>query len=352
MRVAIVGAGALGSVYGARLARFAGCEVSVVARAPAPASEVRLERVEDGEVLRWQVPARVTAAPRRRRRRARLRALRAARARCPRASRRRSAPVVVMTPMMPQDHAMLAAALPGRLRTGMPSVVSYQNDAKRHPLLAPARGDDVRRAVALGAVRRGGRAREAPRRAPRSARSSRRTSSSATSRRPSRSSRSRWRSTLAGSIDVVLEHDRAPRPRPRTRPTRGASSDAPSARPRRGRRRCFGSSGPSRSRSASASPGRARRRPSPTSSSTSGGSSTRRTSRWPRRSWTSPSRRTPPTWRSTSCWNHCEGLADDSPRPFIVRGRRRAGHRGKLPHGFRRQAVFSLRMRYGGARLT
>ncbi|MGD0528256.1 MAG: 2-dehydropantoate 2-reductase N-terminal domain-containing protein, partial [Polyangiaceae bacterium] len=63
MRVAIVGAGALGSVYGARLRRFAACDVSVVARAPAPPSVMRLERVEDGEVLRWEVPARVTTAP-------------------------------------------------------------------------------------------------------------------------------------------------------------------------------------------------------------------------------------------------------------------------------------------------
>jgi 2-dehydropantoate 2-reductase len=35
----------------------------------------------------------------------------------------------MMTPMMPQDHAELTAALPGRLVTGMPSVVSYRNDA-------------------------------------------------------------------------------------------------------------------------------------------------------------------------------------------------------------------------------
>src|ERR1700735_3235260 len=63
MRVAIVGAGALGSVYGARLEKYAGCEVSVVARAPALPNLVPLERVEDGEVLRWEVPARVTSAP-------------------------------------------------------------------------------------------------------------------------------------------------------------------------------------------------------------------------------------------------------------------------------------------------
>ena len=128
MRVAIVGAGALGSVYGARLRRFAGCEVSVVARAPAPPSVVRLERVEDGEVLRWEVPARVTTAPSDADvilafvRYEQLGSL-------PERVRGSSAPVVVMTPMMLADHAALSAALPDRVLTGMPSVVSYVNDA-------------------------------------------------------------------------------------------------------------------------------------------------------------------------------------------------------------------------------
>jgi hypothetical protein len=128
MRVAIVGAGALGSVYGARLRRFAGCEVSVVARAPAPPSVVRLERVEDGEVLSWEVPARVTTAPADADvilafvRYEQLETL-------PDRVAGSSAPVVVMTPMMLADHARLSAALPGRVVTGMPSVVSYLNDA-------------------------------------------------------------------------------------------------------------------------------------------------------------------------------------------------------------------------------
>jgi ketopantoate reductase len=128
MRVAIVGAGALGSVYGARLRKFAACDVSVVARAPALPGIVRLERVEDGEVLRWEAPARVTTAP----------------ADCdvilafvryeqlaslPARVVSSRAPVVVMTPMMLADHDQLAAALPGRVVTGMPSVVSYRNDA-------------------------------------------------------------------------------------------------------------------------------------------------------------------------------------------------------------------------------
>jgi ketopantoate reductase len=128
MRVAIVGAGALGSVYGARLGKFAGCEVSVVARAPAPPSVVRLERVENGEVLRWEVPARVATAPADADvilafvRYEQLGSL-------PERVATGSAPVVVMTPMLPVDHASLSAALPGRIVTGMPSVVSYLNDA-------------------------------------------------------------------------------------------------------------------------------------------------------------------------------------------------------------------------------
>jgi 2-dehydropantoate 2-reductase len=128
VHVCIVGAGALGSVYGARLAHFAGCEVSVVARSAARAQRERLERVEDGEVLEWDVPARVTEAPR-------LADVVLAFVRYEQLSTLPArvggtqAPVVMMTPMMPQDHAELAAALPGRLVTGMPSVVSYRNDA-------------------------------------------------------------------------------------------------------------------------------------------------------------------------------------------------------------------------------
>jgi len=128
VRVCIVGAGALGSVYGARLARFASCEVSVVARSTGPAAHERLERVDDGEVLGWDVPPRVTEAPR-------LADVVLAFVRYEQLSTLPArvggsqAPVVVMTPMMPQDHAELAAALPGRLVTGMPSVVSYRNDA-------------------------------------------------------------------------------------------------------------------------------------------------------------------------------------------------------------------------------
>jgi 2-dehydropantoate 2-reductase len=79
-------------------------------------------------VLEWDVPPRVTEAPR-------LADVVLAFVRYEQLSTLPArvggsqAPVVMMTPMMPQDHAELAAALPGRLVTGMPSVVSYRNDA-------------------------------------------------------------------------------------------------------------------------------------------------------------------------------------------------------------------------------
>jgi hypothetical protein len=115
-------------VYGARLARFAGCEVSVVARAPAPPSHERLEKVDDGDVLRWDVPARVTSPP------ADADVILAfvryeQLATLPAQIGAGSAPVVVLTPMMPRDHSELSVALPGRLVAAMPSVVSYRNAA-------------------------------------------------------------------------------------------------------------------------------------------------------------------------------------------------------------------------------
>jgi hypothetical protein len=79
-------------------------------------------------VLRWEVPARVTTAPADADvmlafvRYEQLDTL-------PERVAASSAPVVVMTPMLLADHARLSAALPGRVVTGMPSVVSYLNDA-------------------------------------------------------------------------------------------------------------------------------------------------------------------------------------------------------------------------------
>jgi hypothetical protein len=129
MHVVIVGAGALGTVYGARLARFGGCQVSVVARTSGPPRVARLERVDDGDVLHWEMPARVERAPARADvvmacvRYEQLDAL-------PARLEGSRAPVVVMTPMMLGDHARLSSALGGRVRAGMPSVISYENDAR------------------------------------------------------------------------------------------------------------------------------------------------------------------------------------------------------------------------------
>jgi Ketopantoate reductase PanE/ApbA len=127
MRVAIVGAGALGSVYAARLALGGGCDVDVVARSARPLSRVRLERVSDGEVLEWapretldRVPpgAEVTIV-------------------CVRyedldsvveTSANSAATVVILTPMMPREHAKLALSMPGRVIPAMPSVVAYRNE--------------------------------------------------------------------------------------------------------------------------------------------------------------------------------------------------------------------------------
>jgi ketopantoate reductase len=128
LRVTVVGAGALGSVYGARLARFGGCEVAVVGRTAAPPATRRLERVEDGEVIEWDLPARTTTAARDtdviivfvRSEQLGDPVIRAAVG---------TAPVVVMTPLMPADHDRLATSLPRRVVPAMPSVVAYENEA-------------------------------------------------------------------------------------------------------------------------------------------------------------------------------------------------------------------------------
>ena len=130
MRVAIVGAGALGSVYGAHLGR-AGCDVEVLSRGPSQPVSVLLERVDakTGGSATWSYRSRAgdQASPE-----AdvvlvcvRYEQLDAALATLTRGH----APVVVMTPMMPQDYARLSAALPGRVVAAMPSVVAYRNEA-------------------------------------------------------------------------------------------------------------------------------------------------------------------------------------------------------------------------------
>jgi ketopantoate reductase len=125
MRVAIVGVGALGSVYGARLARL-GCEVDAVGRSAGPPVSIRLERIDDGEVIDWtgvtcldRVPPEADLALVA----VRYEALDEAMTRVARSL----APVVVMTPLLPDDYARLSQAVPGRLHAAMPSVVAYKN---------------------------------------------------------------------------------------------------------------------------------------------------------------------------------------------------------------------------------
>jgi len=125
MRVVLVGAGALGSVYGARLAS-AGCAVEVVGRRAGAAAPRRLERVGEGAGFEWEtgrvhdaVPgdpdAVLVAVP--------YPELAAASARIGRGA----APVVVLSPMFARDQARLEARLPGRVVAAMPSAVAYSN---------------------------------------------------------------------------------------------------------------------------------------------------------------------------------------------------------------------------------
>ncbi len=128
MRVAIVGAGALGSVYGARLATAGDCDVSLVGRSARPGGRVRLELVQRDDVIVWDVPEVHGAVPGDADvilacvRYEQLEALPARVAGC-------RAPVAVLTPMMPRDHRALSSALGERLRVAMPGVVAYRNEA-------------------------------------------------------------------------------------------------------------------------------------------------------------------------------------------------------------------------------
>ena len=128
MHLAIVGAGALGCVYGARLTKK-GAGVTLVVR-PARVGEtkkLRFERVDVDEHLEW-APERAAAIPgnadvvmvcvRNEQLDDALLALLAA---AP------EVPVVVMTPMLPQDFARMQKALGERVLSGMPGVVAYEN---------------------------------------------------------------------------------------------------------------------------------------------------------------------------------------------------------------------------------
>jgi ketopantoate reductase len=125
MRVAIVGAGALGTVYAAHLACRAACEVDLVAR-PAPRTVLRVIRVGDGDTIEWPSNERLDHVPRT------ADVIMA----CVRYEQLdtivdrvagSAAPVVVMTPMMPQDHARLSTAMPRRIVAAMPGVLAYES---------------------------------------------------------------------------------------------------------------------------------------------------------------------------------------------------------------------------------
>jgi ketopantoate reductase len=127
MRVALVGAGALGLTYAARLATLGNCDFGIVTSKAAPAALVRIERVDDGETIEWMRPAGMQAVPRD----ADLVMLCVRYEQLDAAAKsvgRGSAPVVVMTPIFPKDYSRLSAAIPARIVTSMPGVVAYRNE--------------------------------------------------------------------------------------------------------------------------------------------------------------------------------------------------------------------------------
>ena len=131
MRVAVIGAGALGSVYGGRLALLGGCDVTIVSKAATDSSvATRLERADGSSeaALDWIRPADRTGS---------VPSDADVVLVCVRYEQLDSviatagdgrAPLVFLTPMLPQDHARLSSALPGRVVGAMPSVIAYRRD--------------------------------------------------------------------------------------------------------------------------------------------------------------------------------------------------------------------------------
>ncbi len=126
MRVAIVGAGALGWAIGARLATFADCTVVLVGRVAAAPRRIRVERAEVAHGFEWtsSVDARapevdlVLSCVRYEHLDAMADSVAAL-----------AAPVVALTPLLPRDDARLSARLGGRWLPAMPSVVAYWSEA-------------------------------------------------------------------------------------------------------------------------------------------------------------------------------------------------------------------------------
>jgi 2-dehydropantoate 2-reductase len=145
MHLAVVGAGALGRVYGARLALLSPVSVSFVVRPErvSSSSPILLERVDErDDVLRLDGPVLVSEIPKD----ADLVVV------CVRAEqlderlvdlieRGPDVPAVMMTPMMPGDYERLRTHLGTRVVAAMPGVVAYvrEDDVVRYwiPKVAP-----------------------------------------------------------------------------------------------------------------------------------------------------------------------------------------------------------------------
>lgn len=140
MHVAVYGAGALGCVYGVRLAARTSTTVSFVVRAHRVAERTPLviERVGEEKAETIDEPRRVAAIPddadvvllavgted--------LEAIRPVLEASP-------APIVVLTPMMPREWRAMKDAFGDRVHAAMPNVVSYVNEERRiRYWLAPA----------------------------------------------------------------------------------------------------------------------------------------------------------------------------------------------------------------------
>jgi hypothetical protein len=125
MHVSVVGAGALGCVYGARLAKLARVDVSFVVRR-ARTEPLVLQRIDAPEELRLETPRWTTSIP----------ADATVLLLCVGANdlddalvaslRAHAAPIVTLTPLLPRDYSRLRDAFGKRLLPGMPSVASYR----------------------------------------------------------------------------------------------------------------------------------------------------------------------------------------------------------------------------------
>jgi ketopantoate reductase len=132
MNVAIIGAGALGRVYAVLLVKRAKLGVTLVVR---PGREegmgaIRIERVDgDQVVMNWAEPVVSSSVPPHAD--AVIVTVRAEQldGSLDRLLEATSAPVVVLTPMMPDDFARLSARFGTRLRAGMAGAVAYVKDS-------------------------------------------------------------------------------------------------------------------------------------------------------------------------------------------------------------------------------